>query len=239
MITLALDTTMGACSAALAIPAKTGGDQSPRIISRYEARAKGHAEAIVPMIAQTMEEAGLTFTDLEKLAVTVGPGTFTGVRIGVATVRGLALATGLPIVGLTSLDVMAHQAWRVIAPEQRPHGIAVAVDARRNELYTAIYEGLEQSVSDPQALLPEDAAHLVPEGICAVGSGATLLQKAADALGKPITTALADLQPSAVALAELAINRVPAGQQVSPLYLRPPDAKPQQGHVLPRQTGSA
>ncbi len=105
MNVLALDTSMAACSAAVL----TRDAASGRAARRFERLERGHAEAIVPMIQQVMAEAGAEYGELDRIAVTVGPGTFTGVRIGVATARGLALATGAPLLGVTSHAVMARQ----------------------------------------------------------------------------------------------------------------------------------
>ena len=76
----------------------------------YEPRATGHAERLFPMIAEVMDGAGLAFSAIDRIAVTLGPGTFTGVRVGIAAARALALATGKPVVAMTSLAVMAHRA---------------------------------------------------------------------------------------------------------------------------------
>ena len=105
---LALDTTLGACSAAVA---RTGtGAYAPKVFSAYELRTREHAEAIVPMMTRVMDEAGLAYDELDAIAVTTGPGSFTGVRVGVSTARGLALALSLPLIGVTSLEVMAQMA---------------------------------------------------------------------------------------------------------------------------------
>lgn len=90
---LALDTTLGACSAAVAC----GSPGTPDITGIYERRERAHAEAIVPMIERALGDASLSYRDLDAIAVTTGPGSFTGVRVGIATARGLALATDLPL----------------------------------------------------------------------------------------------------------------------------------------------
>ena len=109
--TLAIDTTFGACSAALRL-APHDQAQDTQTISRYEAMTTGHAERLVGMIADVLRDAALGFDELNAIAVTVGPGTFTGTRVGVAAARALALAGDLPIYTATSLAVMAGVAQR-------------------------------------------------------------------------------------------------------------------------------
>src|SRR5262245_18218484 len=127
MTVLAFDTCVGAVSVAAGWPHARG---QWLACDRFEARETGHAERLMPMIGEVMQEAGLAFADLERIAVTVGPGTFTGVRGGVAAARGLALASGLPMVAATSLAVMAHRAETLLGPRDG-RLLAVAVDARR------------------------------------------------------------------------------------------------------------
>jgi tRNA threonylcarbamoyl adenosine modification protein YeaZ len=127
---LALDTSMGACNAAVLLA--DGATQ--RIVLCEETMARGHAEALMPMVAEVMMEAGLGFAALDLIAATLGPGSFTGVRIAIAAARGFALATGAPLWGTDSLTVMAKAALESgIAGDGKP--FAVAVDARGERLY--------------------------------------------------------------------------------------------------------
>src|SRR5262245_40111618 len=118
---LALDTSMGACSAAVL----RGDGGTPKLFARQEQMARGHAEALMPMVAETMAEAALPFAQLDLIAATRGPGSFTGVRIAIAAARGLALVTKAKLFGVDSLAVMAHE-----AAAQSSGPFAVAVDAR-------------------------------------------------------------------------------------------------------------
>src|SRR6478672_6599671 len=122
---LALDTSMGACGTAVLL-----GHGAPcRIVLREERMARGHAEALMPMVAEAMKEAGIDFAKLDLVAATLGPGSFTGVRIAIAAARGFALATGAHPWGTDSLTMMAKAALeRGIAADGKP--FAVAVDAR-------------------------------------------------------------------------------------------------------------
>lgn len=229
---LAFDTALGACSAAVL---QTGGT-APRLVRAHELRARGHAEALMPMIAHVMEEAGIGYDALDRIAVTVGPGTFTGMRVGVAAARGLALATGLPLVGATTLAVMAHQ---VLTGEEAGRGgpLAICVDARRGQIYCQVFGVDGQALAPPFVATPEAAAERLTDGtLTAAGSGAQALAAAAAMRAGSVTAGLPDLQPDAAALAHLAMALEPAPTPVAPLYLRPPDAKPQAGGAVAWRT---
>ena len=231
MNVLALDTTLGACSAAIA----HGEPQAPDLTGDYELRDRAHAESIVPMIESVLANASLGYEELDAIAVTTGPGSFTGVRVGVSVARGLAVATGLPLIGVTSLDVMAHMALDTL--EQGPDVLGVAVDARRGEVYLGLYDGKGVMLSDPKVLAPEQAHALLPDSgqIVLAGGGAGHLREVAGN-GRKFNTILPELQPDARMLARIAMSRSPTQGPVHPLYLRPPDAKPQAGKALPRQS---
>src|SRR6266508_474501 len=148
---LALDTSMGACSAAV-----MRDDGAARHLFMREAlMPRGHAEALMPMIAEVMEEAGLDFAALDLIAATVGPGSFTGVRIAIAAARGLALVTPARLYGTDSLTVMARLARATEAVGRAP--FAVAVDARRGMLYLGLYDGEGRKLEGPLLIAPDDA----------------------------------------------------------------------------------
>jgi tRNA threonylcarbamoyladenosine biosynthesis protein TsaB len=200
---------------------------------RFELREGGHAERLMPMIAETMEEAGLAFADLARIAVTVGPGTFTGVRGGVAAARGLGLASGLAVVGATSLAVMAHGADALLGPRDEKL-LAVAVDARRSMVYLQLFADAQDRTSQPLLLAPEEASALVgSRPVVVVGSGAQAVVGAIVAAGGKADARLPDLQPHARSLALLAADLTPV-TPLRPLYLRPPDVKPQADKSLSR-----
>jgi len=231
VIILAFDTTLGACSVAVS---KRGNDGS-RVIGSFELRTREHAEVLLPMIGGVLDEAALSYDELEAIAVTIGPGSFTGVRVGVAAARGFALALDIPLIALTSLEVMARQALEQL--DKLPDTLIVSVDARRSEVYIAQFDGAGHGLSNPAALSPVQAAKTLPPSgrVTAVGSGAGLLAEAALSGGRELEADLRDLQPDARMLAELALEREPASGPVSPLYLRPPDAKPQSGKAIARR----
>jgi tRNA threonylcarbamoyl adenosine modification protein YeaZ len=226
---LALDTSMGACSAAV-----LRADGVPRgLFVREMTMARGHAEALMPMIAEVMEEARLDFAALDLIAATTGPGSFTGVRIAIAAARGLALVTPTKLYGTDSLTVMARSARATDGGGHAP--FAVAVDARRGMLYLGLYDEACGKLDGPVLVAPDAAVHLLPKDLdTAVGSGASLLADAAAQRGRKLETALPELQPSAAALAEIALKSGETVSTLRPLYLRPPDARPQADAVARR-----
>lgn len=225
MTLLAFDTSMAACSAAVW--------HDGTVAHRFEAMARGHAEALFPMIRDVMADAGASFAELRAIAVTSGPGSFTGVRVGVAAARGLALAADKPVIAATSLEVIAYGATTRMKPEQVSAPFVVAMDARRGELYCQQFAN-GRAVSDAQALSPEDCAHTMPHGTCvAVGSGAALLAHAVGADGR-VVALQPEILPDAADLAAICADRPPETTPLSPLYLRAPDAKPQEGFAVAR-----
>jgi len=219
---LALDTSMGACSASV-----LRGDGAARRLSlRQERMARDHAEALMPMVAEVMAEAGLPFAAIDLIAATLGPGSFTGVRIAIAAARGLALVTHAKLFGTDSLTVMGKV--RLGGGGLRSGPFAVAVDARRGMLYFGLYDEAGKKLDGPLLIAPDEAMSLLPDGLgVAVGSGARLLAEAAERRGHPLEAKLVELQPSAEALAEIAFASGETVPTLRPLYLRPPDAKPQ------------
>jgi tRNA threonylcarbamoyladenosine biosynthesis protein TsaB len=226
MATLAFDTCFGAVSVAVRWKSARG---EWLLREAYEELQVGHAERLMPMIEEVMVGAGLTFQELDRLAVTSGPGGFTGLRVGVAAARGLALAANLPIVTMTSLAVMAHRADLLIGAMRRSRPIAVAVDARRGAVYFQMFgENAGDELTPPKCLPVTDAAALLldSDAMC-VGSGAALVS------GARCEVHLTALQPHARALVLLAQVLTPA-HPVRPVYLRAADAKPPVAQGLPR-----
>jgi tRNA threonylcarbamoyl adenosine modification protein YeaZ len=222
---------MGACSAAVLLAG--GGTQ--RIVLCEERMARGHAEALMPMVAEVMTGAGLDFSALDLVAATLGPGSFTGVRIAIAAARGFALATGARLWGTDSLTVMAKAALESgMLGGDRP--FAVAVDARGETLYFGLYDAAGCKLAGPLLLEAREAATLLPDELAtAVGNGAAHLAEAAMLRGRAADAKLPDLQPNASALAELALEADETLPTLRPLYLRPPDAKPQAAASVARR----
>src|SRR6185437_3923306 len=226
---LALDTSMGACSAALL--AVDGAART--LVLREALMARGHAEALMPMVAEVIQESGTAFAELDLIAATVGPGSFTGVRIAIAAARGLALVTHAGLFGTDSLSVMARCA--LASGEAGSTPFAVAVDARRGMLYLGLYDEAARKIEGPVLIAPDEAVDLLPPDLrMAAGSGVELLAAAGARQGRSIATTLPELQPSAGALAEIAAASGETVPALKPLYLRPPDARPQAQAVLRR-----
>jgi tRNA threonylcarbamoyladenosine biosynthesis protein TsaB len=224
MNVLAFDTCFGAVSVAVHWQAAGGGWE---LREAYEERSSGHAERLFPMIAEVMDGAGLAFSAIGRIAVTLGPGTFTGVRVGISAARALALATGKPVVGITSLAAMALRAEEALDQRLGGRPLVVAVDARRGALYVQSFAAGGRETSEALLLTPEDAAlRIGREGTVVVGSGASAVTAAVRSRGGNAEACLPDLQPHARTLAVLAPTLAPI-TPIKPLYLRSPDVKPQ------------
>jgi tRNA threonylcarbamoyladenosine biosynthesis protein TsaB len=150
----------------------------------------GHSTRLLDLASGLLVEAGLDWGELERIAVGVGPGTFTGLRIGIATARGLAQSTGVTLVGVSSLGALAHEANAPDGPGNERTGVLAVIDARRGEVFVAAYDG-EVELLSPRAvspgelggLLEEARADLSSRGWMAVGDGAVLHGDAFDRLG--------------------------------------------------------
>lgn len=207
---LAFDTSMAACSAAVYDPV------GRRVLAgRFALMERGHADALAPMIKDVMAEAGVTFAALERIGVTRGPGSFTGVRTGIAMARGLALALDRKIAAIDTLSAIAANAPADRAP------LVIAADARRDEVYLLSGPG-----AAPLVLPVAEAVHRLPGGQAFVlGSGAEALIDA-EPEGRLIRLTSGDM-PDARNFAALCAAHPLSGDPPEPLYLRPPDAKPQ------------
>ena len=222
---LAFDTCMGAVSVALGW---TGRDGNPCRAHRWERRATGHAERLFPIIAEVLAQAALPIAAIDRIAVTVGPGTFSGVRIGIAAARGFRLASTCKVVGATSLAVMALTADRRLGATRAGRDLLVAVDARRGQVY-AQYFGVatpDHLAAPVLSTVEEVVASLPGVPLIVAGSGArTLIAHAGAARGIEAQALLDDLEPDAYDLLAIASNLMPM-DGVHPLYIRAPDAKP-------------
>lgn len=206
---LAVDTALGACSAAII-------DGDDVLAHRFLVMERGHAEALAPMVQECMDQAGCNFSEIDRLAVTTGPGTFTGQRVGIAFMRALRIALAKDLVGLTTLSVMAYQA---MAETGCPTGVSLH-DARRGEVYAeAVGTSLFQAL-----LLPFDEAVM---RVSCVGERAVLAGSAAARAHErlPRTVLSAICQPDALWVAKLARTLPAPDAPPRPLYLRAPDAK--------------
>ncbi|MDE2465380.1 MAG: tRNA (adenosine(37)-N6)-threonylcarbamoyltransferase complex dimerization subunit type 1 TsaB [Alphaproteobacteria bacterium] len=212
---LAVDTALGACSAAV-------GTNGSLFAHQLEVMERGHAEALAPMVEAVMAQARLTFSALERLAVTTGPGTFTGQRVGLAFMRGLRLALDRPLIGVTSLAAMAHAACAET-------GLARAValhDARRGEVYVQSV-GMADDYAEPRLVAFGEAVAALSLVRAPFALAGTAAEQAFAALipARGLTRLTAIRAPDARYVAQLAAGAVPSGTPVRPLYLRPADAR--------------
>lgn len=196
---------------------------------------KGHAEALMGIIAEALDRAGLAYADLGSIAVSVGPGSFTGIRVGVSAARGLALALKIPAVGVTSLSAIAETA-RLQHPGRR---ILAAIDARRGELYVEDHAVDGSIAAGPVVVAVADASSLI-NGTAPLlaGSGAAVILDAAHALDPSLDLAIVDAMATTADIAiyaRLAVGGRIHGTPPKPLYLRAPDARPQEGFALARK----
>lgn len=221
MTILALDTSLTACSVALLFA-------DGRMVERFEEMPRGHAEALFPMIEAVMAEAGVGYAALVKIAVALGPGSFTGVRAGVAAARGLALAAQKPLVGVGTLEIMARRCVLELPAEERQGGFAIVHDARRDEVYLQCFDAGGEPLSPPLVAGLSEALARLPDRVNTLaGSGAPALARTGCDAGRTLRAHVPALLPRAGDLTHLALNREPDARAPSPLYLREADAKPQ------------
>ncbi|HFC04197.1 MAG TPA: tRNA (adenosine(37)-N6)-threonylcarbamoyltransferase complex dimerization subunit type 1 TsaB, partial [Rhizobiales bacterium] len=207
-----LDTTQAACSAAVFDTEKN------QICGHvWRQMPRGHAESLPGIIKETMAEAGIVMGDLGAVATTIGPGTFTGVRIGVAAARGFGLALDIPVIGLTSLYALAGA-----VPGFMQKTVMAAFDARRDQVYAQVFEN-GKSVQSPQLLSHQQAIDLAAAGKAEIVGTANQIITSLD---QSIEVANASALPDAATVARLASDIEPDGK-IQPLYLRKADAKAQ------------
>ncbi|MNQ43351.1 tRNA threonylcarbamoyladenosine biosynthesis protein TsaB [compost metagenome] len=215
MKVLIVDTALGACSAGVV-------DDDRPLAVRSELMTKGHQERLAGLVRDAVAEAGGGFDVLDRIGVTVGPGSFTGLRVGIAFALGLGAALDRPVVGVSTLDALA-----ACAPSAGL--VAAVIDARRGQVYARLFRD-GAPLAEAEALSLETAADRILEA--AAGAVPTLVGSGAALLGEtfPDRFAEAVLQPMAAptpeALARLTIAVDPAIALPRPLYLRAPDATP-------------
>src|SRR5579871_630387 len=214
---LAVDTAFAACSVAIL-------DSGRVLAHRFEEMARGHAERLAPMVEEAVREAGLSFSMLERLGVTVGPGSFTGIRVGLAFMRGLRLALEVPLIGITSLYAMGQNALQVAGLNR----VAVVQVARDDEIYCEL-------LKDKESEGPQIVGVLEAFGIISRFAGAEPLVLAGNAqerlfpdlAARGVRVARADIRlPDALWVARVVAGVVPGAEVPKPFYLRAPAARP-------------
>ncbi len=208
MIVLAIDTALDACQAAV-----LDGDRVLAVLS--EAMQRGHQERLAPMVREVLALADVGVEALGRIGVTTGPGSFTGLRVGLAFAKGLALARAVPCVGIGTLQALA-------ASVDHEGPIAAVVDARRGQVYLQLFEA-GAPLGPPEALAPVEAAGRVAsygEDIALVGSGAWLVEPLA-----PKARLIAREVPDPAAVARIAARAPAPDRPPGLVYLRAPDAR--------------
>lgn len=210
---LVIDTALGACTAAVFA------DGGPLAV-RFEPMAKGHQERLGGLARDVVAEAGGGFKSLDRIGVTVGPGSFTGLRVGLAFAQGLGAALDRPVVGVSTLDALAAS----LDAEDRP--VAAVVDARRGQVYARLFAA-GVPLGEAQALPLQEAAKRIADlgpAVSLIGNGATVLTEAFPDLA--FSQKDDRVAPAPQALARLTADRDPVSNPPRPLYLRAPDATP-------------
>jgi tRNA threonylcarbamoyladenosine biosynthesis protein TsaB len=221
---VAIDTACGACSAAL-------WSDGVVVSSRFREMVRGQAEALMPMVVDVMRDAQVDFAALDLIAVTIGPGSFTGLRTGLAAARGLAQARALPVIGVTTTEAIALAAIRRADTGPR-RAVTVVLNSRRNDLYVQHFSAGLVPMGAPFTALPEEIARAAPRSGVVFAGDATgqimdIVQAGEDS---PEFSCFPVSGPDAIFVAEVAANRwssQPVKETSFPdklLYLRAPDA---------------
>jgi len=223
---LAIDTALEACAAAV-LDTEHG-----RVANESLPMVRGHAEALLPMIDRVMRSADMPFSALDRIAVTTGPGSFTGLRVGISAARGIALAAGKPAFGLTTLA--AYAAPHIAADDKT--AVAVAIDARHRHVYLQVFGPGGRTLVAPRIASIDDAVRASAVGaVRLAGTGATMLADAWPAHEPPPAEIDERRAPDIVWIGRLGVAATESSADPKPLYLRAPDAQPQDAARLPRR----
>ncbi len=218
MLILAIDTALEACAAGVLDTAA-----SRLIAQESQAMKRGHAEALMPLIARVMKQSGTSFTDLDRIAVTIGPGSFAGLQAGLSAARGIALAANKPVVGLTTLT--AYAAPIVSRNAEQP--VISAIDARDGQVYFQVVSGNGSSLIRPRVAPIEEALAASRFGApYLVGNAARMIADRWPAHAPPPFKVDPQPAPDITWVAWLGAAVSPNTAPARPYYLRAPDAKP-------------
>jgi tRNA threonylcarbamoyladenosine biosynthesis protein TsaB len=221
---LAIDTALSACAACVM---EAGADEP--LSFETIVMERGHAEALLPLVDRVVSKAEGGFSGLDRVAVTVGPGSYTGLRVGIAAARAIGLAAHVPVVGVTTLSALLA----ALVVDENRRVLAAAIDARHGQVYFQSIAPGGQSIVAPTLVRTREAARLIGSGPTAlVGSGAAAV--AAETAGVEVLVHEKPF-PDILWVARLGMVADPATALPKPLYLRGPDAKPQDQARLPRQ----
>jgi tRNA threonylcarbamoyl adenosine modification protein YeaZ len=212
-VVLTLDTAGPACQAAVA-------DGPTVLAQRSQTMLRGHGEALVPMVEEVLQQASLAYGDIDRIGVTIGPGSFTGMRVALAAARGFSVTLGIPVVGIGTLEALART-------DQLESGLnvvrCVSLDARNGLVYGQRFDANSQPMEQPSAQADLVFAASVPANARLVGPATSVIAALARASGKPVTLGSTAHVPSPQALVQLALEG-DTDEQPKPLYLKAPDA---------------
>jgi tRNA threonylcarbamoyladenosine biosynthesis protein TsaB len=227
MRVLAIDTALEACSVAL-----LDTDCSGVRLNESVPMQRGHAEALMPLVARVLDRAQLDFVALDRIAVTTGPGSFTGLRVGIAAARGIALASGKPAVGLSTLAAFA--APFIAADDTLP--VVVAIDARHDHVYLQVFGPGGRTVVAPRVTPLREALRVSATGAPRITGTAANKLAALWPAGERAPTAVEQRSaPNIDWVARLGAAATDTTTPPKPLYLRAPDAHPQDSVQLARR----
>jgi tRNA threonylcarbamoyl adenosine modification protein YeaZ len=226
---LALDTSCAAASVAV-----YDSDERRALVADTQPMAQGHAEALGPMVQRAMEQVEGGFPTIGRIAVCVGPGSFTGIRIAIAMGRAMGVAIQAPVVGVSSLIAFAGP----LLADPRPGVIVSAIDARHGQIYFQLFEPSGRPLFAPRVAKLRDAIRLIgggPARLC--GNAAPLIAEETQRLPGEFDSSQATPYPDIVAIARAGLALDPATAPARPLYIKPPDAQPHQGETIARAEG--
>jgi tRNA threonylcarbamoyladenosine biosynthesis protein TsaB len=225
MRVLAIDTALEACSAAVL-------ERGIITASETMPMARGHAEALMPLIARVMDLADIEFADLDRIAVTTGPGSFTGLRVGISATRGIALAAGKPAIGLSTLAAFGAP----LIAEDDSTNVVAAIDARHDHVYLQVFGAGGRTLVAPRIATLRDAIRAAMTGPARIIGTAAAQLAAAWPKGADQPLQVEQCRaPDIVWIARLGAAATEGYGPPKPLYLRPPDAQPQDAARLPRR----
>src|SRR5271154_4098342 len=227
MRVLAIDTALAACSAAVLDTASGG-----ILASESLPMLRGHAEALIPLLGRVMQQSGLAFADLDRIVVTTGPGSFTGLRVGIAAARGLGVATGVPVAGVSTLSAFA--APYLSADDRSP--VIAAIDARHGHVYLQVFAPGGRTLIAPRLAPLQDAVRAASHtASCIAGSAARVVADNLSDTAPAPATIDARQAPDIGWVAQIGAAASESASPPKPQYLRAPDAQPQNAAALPRR----
>jgi tRNA threonylcarbamoyladenosine biosynthesis protein TsaB len=219
MLILAIDTALDACAAGI-----LDTDAGRLLAQESQPMKRGHAEALMPLIARVIKASGIGFASLDRIAVTTGPGSFTGLRVGLSAARGIALAADKPVVGLTTLSAYAAP----VVSQNAGQPVISAIDARHDHVYFQVVSGDGDSLIPPRVAPIEEALGASRLGsLHLVGNAAKILSQRWPAQAPPPFRVDTQPAPEIAWVAWLGAAVTPETAPARPYYLRAPDAKPQ------------